>query len=129
MKIKTLFALIATAAIVFISCNWFRSKKKEVSNPLVGEWKLDSIQFAKDSNVTSFLFVGVKPDSLEVSFTKDTVFTRTKDHVDTMKYAFDTKTNQMMIEDSSQIFNFVKVNDSLITLMAKDSTTLFLQKK
>lgn len=129
MKIKIIVALIATATIVFISCNWFRSKKKEVSNPLVGEWKLDSVKFAKDSNFASFFFAGINPDSLEVSFTKDTVFSRTKDHVDTMKYVFDTKTNQMMIEDSSQAFNFVKLNDSLITLTAKDSTTLFLQKK
>lgn len=129
MKIKIFVALIATAAIVFISCNWFRSKKKEVSNPLVGEWKLDSVKFAKDSNFTSFLFAGVKPDSLEVSFTKDTVFTRTKDHVDTMKYVFDAKTNQMFTEDSSQTFAFVKVNDSLVTLMSKDSGILFLQKR
>lgn len=130
MKIKIFVALVATATIIFLSCNWFRSKKKEVSNPLVGEWKLDSIKFAKDSNFTSFLFAGVnKPDSVEVSFTNDTVFTRAKDHVDTMKYAFDAKTNQMIAEDSSQTFAFVKVNDSLITLTAKDSTILFLQKK
>lgn len=130
MKIKIFVALVATATIMFLSCNWFRSKKKEVSNPLVGEWNLDSIKLAKDSNFTSSLFAGMaKPDSIEISFRKDTVFTRAKDHVDTAKYVFDTKTNQMIIEDSSQAFTFVKVNDSLISLTSKDSTVLFLQKK
>jgi hypothetical protein len=130
MKIKIFVALIATATIIFLSCNWFRSKKKEASNPLVGEWKLDSVRLAKDSNFTAFLFAGIiKPDSVEVSFTKDTVLTRTKDHVDTVGYFFDVKTNQLTIKDSSQIFAFAKMNDSLILLTSKDSTVLFLQKK
>jgi hypothetical protein len=130
MKIKVLVAFIATATIIFLSCNWFRSKKKEASNPLIGEWKLDSVGFPRDSNFTNFFLAGMsKPDSVEVSFTKDTVFTRTKDHVDTAGYAFDAKTNQLTTKDSSQTFTFVKVNDSLISLTTKDSTILFLQKK
>ncbi len=130
MKIKIFVAFIATATIIFLSCNWFRSKKKDVSNPLVGEWKLDSVKLAKDSNFTSFAFAGVsKPDSVEVSFTKDTVFTHTKDHVDTVGYSFDAKTNQLTIKDSSQIFAFTRMNDSLVSLTGKDSTILFLLKK
>lgn len=130
MKIKIFVALVATATIISLSCNWFPSNKKEVGNPLVGEWRIDSVSFAKDSNFTYFLFAGEnKPDSVEVSFTKDAAFTRSKDHVDTVGYEFDGKTNELIVEDSSQIFSFAKINDSLITLTAKDSTTLILQRK
>ena len=58
MKIKIFVAAIATATIIFFSCNWFRSKKKDVSNPLVGEWKLDSIKGGKDSSIAD-LFIAV----------------------------------------------------------------------
>jgi hypothetical protein len=130
MKIKIFVALVATGTIIFLSCNWFRSNKKEVGNPLVGEWRIDSVSFAKDSNFTYFLFAGEnKPDSVEVTFTKVTAFTRSKDNVDTVGYEFDAKTNQLIVEDSSQIFSFAKINDSLISLTTKDSTILILQKK
>lgn len=130
MKIKIFVALVATATIIFLSSNWFRSKKKEVGNPLVGEWRIDSVRFAEDSNFNYFLFAGGnKSDSVAVSFTKDTAFTRSTDHVDTVGYEFDAKANQLIVEDSSQIFSFAKINDSLISLTAKDSTILLLQKK
>lgn len=130
MKIKILVAFVATAVFLFLSCNWFRSGKKNVSNPLIGEWKLDSVTFSKDSSPGYFL-IAATHDSVgtNVSFTKDTVFTRSKDHIDTVGYFFDAKTNQLTMEDSSQTFTFVKVNDSLISLTTKDSTVLFLQKK
>jgi hypothetical protein len=133
MKIKILVAFIATATIIFLSCNWFRSKNKEISNPLMGEWKLDSVRFSKDSSSAYFGITAVMHDSAgaDVSFTKDSIFTRSNDHVDTVGYSFDEKEKQLNIKDSSnQSLRFVKLNDSLITLTTDDSTVvLFLQKK
>lgn len=132
MKIKILVAFIAAVVIVFISCNWFRSKKKGVSNPLVGEWKLDSIKSGKDSSMVDFFIATALMDSngVNLRFTKDSAFTQSKDAVDTVRYSFDETVNQLNIKDSvNQSFVYNKVNDSLITLTAKDSTVLFLQKK
>jgi hypothetical protein len=132
MKIKIFVALIATATIIFLSCNWFRSKKKEVSNPLVGEWKLDSIKAGKDTSVVHFLVAAAMQDSggVNISFTKDSIFTNSKDAIDTVGYSFDEKANQLNIKDSTnQSFAYNKVNDSLIALTTKDSAVLFLQKK
>ena len=130
MKIRIFVALVATAVIVFVSCNWFRSKKKEVPNPLIGAWKLDSLSIPNDSAFTSVFLAGIiKPDSVEISFTEDSAFTRARGHIDTVAYAFDAKTNQVITKDSSQTLAFFKVNDSLVSLTTKDSTVLFLQKK
>jgi len=134
MKIKILVAFIATATIIFLSCNWFRSKKKEVSNPLVGEWKLDSIGAGKDTSVVHFLVAAAiaMRDSTRVnfSFTKDSIFAHSKDAVDIVGYSFDEKANQLSIKDpSNQIFRFAKLNDSLISLTTQDSAIFFLQKK
>lgn len=132
MKIKIFVALIATATIIFFSCNWFRSKKKDVSNPLVGEWRLDSIKGGKDSSIVDFFISAALKDSngINVTFTKDSAVTQSKDAIDTVGYSFDEKLNQLNIKDSSiQIFAYNKLNDSLISLTSKDSTVLFLQKK
>lgn len=132
MKIKIFVALVATLAVIFLSCNWFRSKKKETSNPLVGEWKLDSIKAGKATGITNFFIVAAMADSsgIDISFTKDSIFTHSNDVTDTIEYSFDEKSNQLKIMDSvNQSFAYNKVNDSLITLMSKDSAVLFLQKK
>ena len=132
MKIKILVAFVATATIIFLSCNWFRSKKKEISNPLVGAWKLDSVKDGKDTGVLYYLIAPAAIDfnGINVTFTKDSVFTQSKNAVDTVGYSFDEKTNQLTIKDSTNPgFAYNKVNDSLITLTSKDSTVLFLQKK
>jgi hypothetical protein len=130
MKIKILVAFIATVTIIFLSCNWFRSKKKEVSNPLVGEWRLDSIKSNKDTGSAYFGAVLYDSTGVDISFTKDSVFTRSSNHVDTIGYSFEEKTNQLNIKDSTnQSFAYNKVNDSLISLTSKDSAVLFLQKK
>lgn len=132
MKIKIFVALLATAAIIFLSCNWFRSKKKGVSNPLVGEWRLDSIKAGSDTSLVHFLINAAIKDSGEVnvSFTKDSIFAHSIYATDTVGYSFDEKANQLNIKDSSnESFAFNKMNDSLVTLTTKDSAVLFLQKK
>jgi hypothetical protein len=65
-----------------------------------------------------------------LSFTKDSVFSHSIYSTDKVEYSFDKKANQLKIKDSvDQSFAYNKVNDSLITLTAKDSAILFLRKK
>jgi hypothetical protein len=130
MKIKILVAFIATATFIFLSCNWFRSKK-EISNPLVGDWQVDSFYSGKDTSIAAFLMVAAMSDTggVKVSFTNDSVFTKTKSAIDTVAYTFDVHTKLLNIKDSvNQPLVFTKLNDSLITLTTKDSAILFLQK-
>lgn len=133
MKIKILVAFIATATIVILSCNWFQSKKKQSSNPLVGEWKLDSIKIGKDSSLAYFILAAAAQDSgdVQVSITKDTIFTRSQNNVvDTITYSFDEKTSQVLTKDSSlQTMILAKINDSLVSLTTKDSAVVFLKKR
>jgi len=132
MKAKITAAVIATATIIFISCKWFRTKKKEPSNPLVGEWKLDSLSIGKDTSPANFLFVIAMQDTsdLNISFTKDSVFTQSGHGIDSVGYSFDSNKSQLTIKDwATQAFAYSKLNDSLISLTSKDSNTLFLLKK
>lgn len=132
MKIKVFVALVATATIIFISCNWFNSKKKETSNPLIGEWKLDSIKVGKDTSFAYFLLAMAMHDSggINFSFTKDTILSRSRDDVDTVAYAFDQKENKLVVKDSvDQEFSYSKLNDSTVSLATKDSGILFLRRK
>jgi hypothetical protein len=132
MKIKIFVAFIATATIIFLSCNWLRSKKKEVYNSLVGEWKLDSIKAGSDTSFVHFLINAAIKDSGEVnvSFTKDSISIHSIYATDTVGYSFNEKVNQLNIKDSTnESFAFNKVNDSLIALTTKDSAVLYLLKK
>jgi hypothetical protein len=132
MKIKIFVAFVATVTIIFLSCNWFRFGKKETSNPLIGEWKLDSVKAGKDTTAIYFLIASAMKDSngVSISFTKDSIFTHSNDAANTTAYSFDEKLNQLNIKDSTnQSFAFAKFNDSLIALTANDSAVLFLQKK
>jgi hypothetical protein len=132
MKIKIFVAIVATVTIIFLSCNWFRSRKKELSNPLVGEWKLDSVGIKKDTSLGNILIIGAVQDSngVHISFTEDSLFVNSKDGVDTTAYSFDLNTNQLTTSDSkTETMSFSKLNDSVVSLTTKDSTTMYLLKK
>jgi hypothetical protein len=132
MKIKILVAFIATATIIFTSCNWFQSKKKQSVNPLVGEWRLDSISIGKDTSIAYAIIAMAAQDSsdVNVTFTTDTIFSSSQTQVDTIQYSFDEKVNQLITKDSSlQTMSFSRLNDSLISLTTKDSAIVFLRKK
>ncbi len=94
MKIRIIAVFMATATLIFLSCNWFRSKKKEASYPLVGEWKLDSIKAGKDSNaIRVFIAAAMKDPDLSFSFTTDSIFTHSIDSIKAVGYSFDEKKN------------------------------------
>lgn len=131
MKIKILVAFMATATIIFISCTWFGSKKKDSSNPLVGEWKLDSVT-GKDSSAVSLFAMPALNDSNEVkiSFTKDSVFTQTGNGIDVVGYSFDQEKNLLTFKDSTnQTLAFSKLSDSTISFTNANSSVVIMQKK
>lgn len=132
MKIKILVAFIATAMIIFLSCNWFQSQKKQAANPLVGEWKIDSISFEKDTTLPHVINAVAENHSSNaiLSITKDFIFSLVQtDVVDSIAYSFDEKVNRILTADSAQTLGFAKINDSLISLTTKDSAIIFLKKK
>ena len=131
MKFKIFFAFLAIAALIFLSCNWFRSKKDQTGNPLVGEWKLDSTRsWATDTSFFLTRAIIHDTSSINLSFTKDTLLVRSPDHADTTGYSFNTKTGQLIIEGApDEALSFTKLNDSLVSLSSKDSMIFFLQKK
>lgn len=135
MKIKFIAAFILAATfIVFISCDLFRSKKLNTSNPLIGKWQLDSIGIGKDTSLAYLFTIAlIKNDTagLIFRFANDTVFTNdSSGETDTAYYSWNEKTASMIMKDStSQIFHYMSLNDSLISLSLKDSVALFLKRK
>lgn len=131
MKIKIYAALIAAASIALFSCDWF-SKKTKKSNPLIGNWKLDSIDVGKDSSlVHAFVAIAIKEDSnaMELKFTQDS-FLISGNKPDTAKYWFNEKSNQLVVKESTdELYSYHRINDSTVSLTAKDSSVLFLKKR
>lgn len=135
---KTLLAvcIIATAAITFISCDWFSSKK--TNYPLMGKWRIDSFDSKKDSGKSSLNFVGLlllaaqSKDSLrmEYDFSQDTVsFQLTKNEIIKAPYEFNKEKKELLIKDSVPVsLMYSKLNDTTITLTSLDSSTIFLRK-
>jgi hypothetical protein len=133
MKIKNFAAIIAAlTVIVILSCNWFNKKKHEPENPLVGNWRIDSLQAGKDSTEGLLLLLMAKDAlaSARVQFTSDSFFITTGDDVDTSAYQYDDKTQRVFVKDSTgDAFDYHRVNDSTITLTGKDSLVFVLTRK
>jgi len=136
MKKATIaIVLVASLSIIAISCDWFKSEAKPVTspNPLIGTWKLDSVQMGKDTTPgQALLLMAMQADSsgIQFQFKLDTVFTRSKNDVDTALYKFNEKNSLLSFRDSvATPFHFVKLNDSLISLQGNDSSVLFLKKQ
>jgi hypothetical protein len=134
-KITLAIVLIASLSIIAISCDWFKSDSKPVtsSNPLIGNWKLDSVQVGKDTTLGhALLLMAMHEDTsgIQIQFKPDTIFTHSKNDVDTTFYQFDDKNNLLSFKDSTEKpYHFIKLNDSLISLQRDDSSALFLKKQ
>lgn len=131
---KFLAVFIAAATIIFFSCNWFQSKKKETANPLIGYWQLDSVKVGKDSSFVYFLLLAAQDQDSTVTrirFEKDTIFTVSGNSIDTAFYSFDEKEKHLTVKDLiPYAYSVKKLSDSLISLTAfKDSSVLFLKKE
>lgn len=133
MKSKFLAVILSALTIPFMSCDWFRFKAEQPpSNPLIGTWHLDSLQIGKDSGIVyAFIAMAMQdPVGIDIEFRKDTIFTFTKNDIDTSFYRYDAEKNQLLPKDSSD-YSYIVTNstDLLITLQAKDSSVLFLKKR
>ncbi len=130
---KTKTAAIAAAFLLILSsCNWFRSAEAP-AHPLTGKWQLDSVSIGRDSNIVyAFLLASAMSDSsgIEFNFEKDSLFTSDGRSTDTAFFSFDEKENKLLIKDSiPQPYVFTRLEDSVVSLTASDSTVLFLRRK
>ena len=130
MKHKFIAAAIAATAIVSASCDWFQSESNEIKNPLIGQWKIDSLTVGKDTSGAFVLALLVAKDQAVLEFKKDTIVTMNGNDSDTSFYKWYEKEMKVMPADTVEgAFQYARLNDSTVTLTSKDSTVLFLQKK
>lgn len=138
---KLVFAatMLAVISISLVSCDFLFGKKATVkTNPFIGNWKIDSLDFAKDSGNKAINYLGfimlaaTKKDSavLQYNFVKDsTTFYFTKNDSVRLAYAFDANKKEITIYDCvPSVCTYKVLNDSAISIMDKDSVTLFLKK-
>lgn len=130
---KTKTAAIAAAFLLILSsCTWFNSAEPP-AHPLTGKWKLDSVSVGRDSNIVyALLLASAMKDTsgIELTFTKDSLFTTDGRSTDTAYFNFDEKENKLLIKDSiPHPYVFHRVADSLVSLTTGDSTVLFLRRK
>lgn len=134
MKIKSLsIVFVIAASFLSASCHWFSSDKKvETTNPLIGEWQLDSLHAGNDSSL-AYVFIGMAmKDSagLQLLFTKDTLFTLSGNSIDTSLYKYDDEKKMLIPQEAvDQTYIVSASEDSTITLQGKDSSAFFLRKK
>jgi hypothetical protein len=130
MKVRTLIIVLAVAVAVYFTFKLITPAN--VESQLVGNWKLDSVKTGADSNLMYFMLLSsMQKDSSEIDFlfTKDSLFTFAGDETDTNTYRFNEKKKEITIDgDDKEIYQFNKLNDTTITLTAKDSTSLYLVK-
>ena len=128
------FILFLASLLSLSSCQWFSAdKQKQQTNPLLGEWQLDSLRVGNDSNNIAYLFVAMEmKDSagLKFRFAQDTLFTISKNNVDTNYYKYDGDKRTMIPQDATdQVYTVTTVGESGIALQAKDSSAFFLRKQ
>jgi len=134
MKKQTLaVSIIAASLLLFVSCEWF-SPHPKTENNFVGKWYVDSMYpTGKDTNLFRFYLFAMSrryKDSGVIKFNDDNTF-RGLNSVDSMRrnYRF-TKDSLFMQGDSFyNSFKFHFVNDSVLTLIEKDSTAIILKKQ
>ena len=138
-KLVLAATMLAVVSISLVSCDFLFGKKASVkTNPFIGNWRIDSLDFAKDSGNKSVNYLGfillaaTKKDSavLQYNFVKDsTTFYFTKNDSVKLAYAFDDNKKEITIYDSvPNICSYKVLSDSAISIMDKDSITLFLKK-
>jgi len=130
MKPKIFLIFILIAAAIYFAYRMFSPLND--TSVLAGSWKLDSVKTGADSNLIYFMLLSsMKEDSTEVDFlfSHDSLFTFTGDQADTNTYSFDERKKEVTIKsDEKEVYTFNKINDSIISLTAKDSTALYLKK-
>lgn len=101
-------------------------------NPLVGNWKIDSVGFGRDSNlVDHFILSSMMEDSMAMDFTfvNDSLFIQMENETDTVLYHINQNKHLVVIGDiPGEKYGYTIVNDSSITLQQTNGTIIFLKK-
>jgi hypothetical protein len=138
MKTKIVAACIAAALIItFISCNWFRSKRRPEAFNIHGEWVIDSIENkgSDSSNNTGILVLTLATkDSLPVGirFNNDSTFqyAHVTDSAKGQYYLSPDEQSLFLKEDSvTHQFNFIGKSDTAVSFASTDSTYYYLRRK
>lgn len=126
---KTIFtALMAVAFTALVSCD--QSAKPKNANPLIGQWKIDSIATTTNDFGALLLAMSLKDSSAyDMSFTEDSVLLQQKDTVTKSAYTFNASQEQLFINEDSTVFTYHLIEPNYIKLTDKDSSTLFLRKQ
>lgn len=127
-------ALCAAALVLLTSCQFFTGKQATPVNPLLGNWKIDSIAIEEDSSALGFLLLGMSIDEglpYDFQFEKDTVTFFSKGAApDKAPYTYIDSTRQLIIRDEDMDTYVVRlVNDSTAGLQGNDSSIIFLKKR
>jgi hypothetical protein len=134
MKRNNFAVLMSAALLVLSSCHFFTGEQASVENPLLGNWKIDSIAPGGDSTKLGILLIAMALDdsaAYDLKFEKDTVTFIGKDYApEKTPYAYIDSVKQIILLDSSdERFVITRLSDSTTTLQAKDSSIFFLKKK
>lgn len=134
MKSKT-YALLLTIAVCTLSaCNLFNTKQTTPQNPILGKWKIDSIDTGRDSSSFGYLLLAMSINDsadFDYQFDKDTVTFFGKGAL-VMKapYTYNDTSGQLVIKDSTADTYVVKqLNDSITGLHSNDSSIIFLKRR
>jgi hypothetical protein len=125
---KSALALFV-CVVTFASCS-FSTKNKKIVNPLIGQWKIDSVSSKNSNDLGALLLAMSLQDSAQydIVFTPETLSVLQKDTIPKINYHFDDKKSELHILDNSTSYIFHHLTDCLVTLTAKDSTVLFLKR-
>ena len=132
MKCKKAMLALSVSLAALTSCDLI-SKNQTAINPLLGEWKIDSIA-SKNNNDIGVLLMALSlqdKDSTisDLSFSSDSVLYIENDTLTKSAYTFNKEDKIIILLKDSSMFYYNAVNDSLITITSNDSTTLLLKKK
>jgi hypothetical protein len=136
MKTKIIVASIAAALVItFVSCDLFRSKKKETVFNIEGQWIIDSVknEGSDSSGNTGALALAAKDNlPLGIQFNSDSTFNyiNAADSVKGRYYLSEDRNTLFIKEDSAYTqLNFLDRSDAAFTAATADSVVYYLKKK
>jgi hypothetical protein len=134
MKRNNFAALLVAALVLFSSCQLFNGKQAAPVNPLLGNWKIDSISIGADSSSLGYLLLGMSVDEglpYDFHFDKDSVTFYSKGDASTKTpYTYIDSTKQLVIKDQDlDTYVVTQLNDSTTGLQGRDSSIIFLKKR
>ena len=127
---KTVFAALTAASFTaLVSCN--QSAKPMASNPLIGQWKIDSIASPDNNMIGVILLASTLNDSatFDMNITADSISLHQKDTVTKTGYTFNSNTNQLLLQEDPTVLQYQPISPAYIKLTATDSTTMYLRKR